>query len=250
MPKLNRVTQKILGGTASNNGQFGSAQVGTKVTSADIAVIMALAAWPQGWASATVSGLNLPTLEEIQGVDFVVTSQLSYLLERGIPEYDAGTTYFQFAVVMKPATFDVYGSIADDNTGNALSDVTKWKLLTTLGSPNLSVTGTTNITGKISPTQLAANTNNWNPTGLSTATTIRLSTDASRDLTGILAGTDGRLLLLQNIGAFPLVLKHDVTSTSANRILCPNSVDLTLNQNASVWLSYDATSSRWRVVSI
>lgn len=100
----------------------------------------------------------------------------------------------------------------------------------------------------ISPSQLTANTDNWNPTGLSTASVIRASTDASRNLTGITAPSDDRLLILANIGAQDLVLKHDVTSTAANRFYCPDNSDVTLGANTWTWLLYDLTSARWRVL--
>jgi hypothetical protein len=102
-------------------------------------------------------------------------------------------------------------------------------------------------TGDISPTQIAANTDNYNPTGLSTAAVLRLNTDASRNLTGIAGGTDGRILLLLNIGSFPLVLIDDATSTAANRFQL--SGDITLNAGEGIALWYDSTSSRWRTWS-
>lgn len=101
----------------------------------------------------------------------------------------------------------------------------------------------------ISPAQIVANTDDWNPSGLATAGFIRLSTDASRNLTGIVAPTTARLLWLCNIGAQNLVLKHDVTSTAANRFYCPGSADFTLNANDSVRIVYDLTSTRWRVLA-
>jgi len=79
------------------------------------------------------------------------------------------------------------------------------------------VTGTIALTGVISPTQIAANTDNYAPTNIGTSSVLRLSTDASRNLTGITTGASGRILLIHNIGSNPLVLKHDVTSTAANR---------------------------------
>lgn len=100
----------------------------------------------------------------------------------------------------------------------------------------------------ITPTQLAANTDNWNPTGLSTADLIRASTDASRNLTGIVAPTTGRAMILANVGSSDLVLKHDVTSTAANRFYCPDNADVTVKRNTAVIIYYDATVSRWRVV--
>lgn len=99
----------------------------------------------------------------------------------------------------------------------------------------------------ISPAQLVANTDNWNPTGMASAKAIRVSTDASRNLTGIVASGDGRRILLRNIGTQNLVLKHDLTSTAANRFYCPGAVDFTLNAKDSVWVGYDVTSARWYV---
>lgn len=100
----------------------------------------------------------------------------------------------------------------------------------------------------ISPAQITANTDNWNPTDLATADVIRASTDASRNLTGIVAPASTRTVILENVGAFDLVLKHDVTSTAANRFYCPNDTDLTLQKDSAVVLVYDLTSTRWRVV--
>ncbi len=100
----------------------------------------------------------------------------------------------------------------------------------------------------ITPAQLVANTDNWNPTGLETASVIRASTDASRNLTGLVAPSDDRLMILANIGAFDLVLVHDATSTAANRFYCPSDTDVTLTENAWTWLLYDLASARWRVL--
>lgn len=102
------------------------------------------------------------------------------------------------------------------------------------------------FTGDISPTALSANTDNWAPTGFSTASTIRISSNAAWNLTGIAAGTDGRTILLHNVGAFTITLKDDVTSTAANRFQL--SADYALAADQSVMLEYDSTSSRWRVL--
>jgi hypothetical protein len=82
-----------------------------------------------------------------------------------------------------------------------------------LASPTF--TGTVNIneavsiSGDISPTQITSNQNNYNPTGLSTATVLRLTSDASRIISGIAGGTDGRLLTLANVGSNDIVLADD-----------------------------------------
>jgi len=91
--------------------------------------------------------------------------------------------------------------------------------------------------------QITANTDNY---ALATSTFMRLSTDAARDLTGITGGVDGRTLLLVNVGAQNLVLKHQTTSTEANRILCSTGADITLSENQAADLIYDGTTLRWR----
>lgn len=121
------------------------------------------------------------------------------------------------------------------------------------------VTNATNVTGAatssfaltadITPAQITANTNDYAPTGLATANTLRLSTDASRDLTGLTGGSDGRLMIVHNVGSNALVLKNEsASSTAANRFAL-GGADVTLAANQSVTLQYDATSSRWRSVS-
>ncbi len=117
---------------------------------------------------------------------------------------------------------------------------------TVIGAPTL-------IGNSISPAQLVANTDDWTPAGLSGATVIRVSTDAARNLTGITGGQDGRMLILENVGAFSLGLIHDQTSAAPNRFYMNGAVAggaIQLNANQSCVLLYDGTSSRWRVVSM
>jgi hypothetical protein len=97
----------------------------------------------------------------------------------------------------------------------------------------------------VTPAQIVANTDNYAPTA--GAMLYRLSTDASRDITGLVAGVDGQVCNIINVGSFNIVLKHDVTSTAANRFLCVGSADITLTPNGIAHLIYDSTSTRWRV---
>lgn len=103
----------------------------------------------------------------------------------------------------------------------------------------------------ISPTALAADTNNWAPTGLSTAYMIRASASgAARNITGLSASgvTAGRQIQIHNIGSLTLtLLGNNASSTAANRFLIPRPVPIRPFQ--SVTLEYDATSTGWRVKS-
>lgn len=100
--------------------------------------------------------------------------------------------------------------------------------------------------GDISPSQLSAQTDNWNPTGWSSATVIRFSTDASRDITGLTGGADGRIAILLNIGSQNAVIKDEsASSTAGNRFAL--SADITIAGDQAAVFIYDATSSRWRL---
>lgn len=92
---------------------------------------------------------------------------------------------------------------------------------------------------------ITADQDNWAPTGIATASVIRVTTDASRNITGITTGVDGRILVLLNVGANNFVLKDDTTSTAANRFQLNGDVTVRADNGCAIW--YDATSSRWRV---
>lgn len=128
MPIISRKTQKIFAQNATNNGQFGSAQLGTKVLSSDLATLQSLTAFTSGWNSATMSAKKLPTLEEMQALHYITTSQIAYLFQEGIAEYDSGTEYRINSLVKKSGTTEIYKSLINANTGNALTDNTKWAL--------------------------------------------------------------------------------------------------------------------------
>lgn len=117
------------------------------------------------------------------------------------------------------------------------------------GDPSDNFVGGTWRARANTPSQITANQNNYNPGGPSY--TQRLSTDASRDLTG-LTFTDpqvnGQVHRIWNVGSNALVLKHQsVSSTAANRFLNSTGSDISLAANECADLQYDSTDSRWRV---
>lgn len=100
--------------------------------------------------------------------------------------------------------------------------------------------------GIVTPATLTANVNNYNFTGLSVANLVRLSSDASRNITGL--STQGtrldRMLAMTNVGAQDIVLKHASGSSDAvNRFNL--GADVTLAPGDSIILFYDITQSRW-----
>lgn len=128
--------------------------------------------------------------------------------------------------------------------GGVKADGTAW----VGGGANVAVAGTFALSGDISPAQITADQNDYNPTGLSSASTLRLTSDASRNVTGLQGGADGRVLVLHNVGSNNIVLKDEsASSTAGNRFAL--SADITLGVDQAAVLQYDATSSRWRVMA-
>lgn len=114
-----------------------------------------------------------------------------------------------------------------------------------LRGTNVSVAGRITDNSVTTPAQWTAQVDNFALTAGSGI--YRVSTDASRDLTGLSGGAAGNRIRLFNIGSFAVVLKHEsASSTAANRFALPGAADLTLNAGHCVVLWYDGTSSRWR----
>jgi hypothetical protein len=133
--------------------------------------------------------------------------------------------------------------LSDNLVREVVSDGTDW-----YGDGTGSLDGKVSLTGDISPAQITTNQNNYNPTGLSTASVLRLNTDASRNITGLAGGADGRVMVIHNVGSNEIVLKDEnAASTAANRFAL--SADVTISADQSIMLWYDSTSSRWRLIS-
>lgn len=96
---------------------------------------------------------------------------------------------------------------------------------------------------------LSASTNNWTFSGIDACRWARVAPDANYNLTGIVAPTDGnrRMLVSNTSSSFTITLKHETTSTAANRFSLPGSVDLALAPGSTVGVVYDVASTRWRV---
>jgi hypothetical protein len=96
---------------------------GSPVWTNDPAVIQT-ASWLQGLSVALTTG-QAPYLEDHNGLYYVLSYQLAYLLERGIPEWDSGTTYNTNDFCRSGNA--VYVSKIDSNTNNAVSNTNDWQ---------------------------------------------------------------------------------------------------------------------------
>ena len=102
------------------------------------------------------------------------------------------------------------------------------------------------LNGIITPATFAIQQDNYNPAGLSGASVLRLEATAQSNVTGLAGGASGRIAVLWNVGSFQIILKKEsASSTAANRFAL--ATDVAIVPNGSIFLHYDATSSRWRV---
>jgi hypothetical protein len=101
------------------------------------------------------------------------------------------------------------------------------------------------LAADISPAALAAANADYSPTGLATASVLRLTSTDFAVISGLAGGSDGRLIVAHNVGSYPIQLAAEsAASSAANRFAF--AYDLTLWPGESLWLQYDSTASRWR----
>ena len=135
---LTRVTGKVFGGSAplAEIGVFGSAKAGNPTNSQDVATIQAGTAYDNGWGDGVVSSDNFPPMEEVTGVLKTISYQACYLLQEGVPVYDANTEYSNTSIVksISGSILNFYISMQNGNVGNPLTDTDWWQQATFTGA--------------------------------------------------------------------------------------------------------------------
>lgn len=140
MPKIERKTQKIFGGNAESDqlAVFGTMITGTPVYNDDVETLQS-EAYTEGWQVA-VAANEAPFMEEMNGVQYGFSKQLAYLFQQGIPEWDAGTTYYLNSFCQVGGV--IYKSMQDENINHSPADDsegTYWIPLETGGGGGLEV---------------------------------------------------------------------------------------------------------------
>jgi hypothetical protein len=109
--------------------------------------------------------------------------------------------------------------------------------------------GALSLEAHICPTQITADQNDYNPTGLSTTAKINLNADSSfRTITGLAGGATGRMIKISNVSANTILLANEnAGSTAANRFDL-GGYDIPLFSGSAVELSYDEVATRWRIM--
>jgi len=97
------------------------------------------------------------------------------------------------------------------------------------------------------PTPITADQKDYD---LGSGTFFRISSDATRTITGFAGGTNGRVLEIVNVGNFGITLTNlDTSSADANQIITGTQGSIRLSPSGSVRLIYDDVSMKWRVIS-
>lgn len=129
MAKIARKTAIIFGAGSGFQevAEFGSLAAGGIAYSLDPAVIQSLSNWFDGWFSAVLGG-NSPAIEDMNAFCYVDSYQLAYLMQEGVAEWDAGTTYYIGSIV-NDGTGVLYVSLINNNLNNAVTNTTDWRPL-------------------------------------------------------------------------------------------------------------------------
>jgi len=184
MAKIIRKNQKIF--AASNPteiGKFGSLAAGTAITTTDPEVIQELSAYDNGWNPALVAD-KAPCVEDFNGLEYLNTYQLAYILQAGIPEWNDSTTYYINSYCQEDGV--IYKSITDDNLNNQPSTDGGTNWIGEISLKSLSITDTTDSSSSTTGALKVAG-------GLGVAKNIYAGTGFYGDLTGTAFGTMKRI---------------------------------------------------------
>ncbi len=130
-----------------------------------------------------------------------------------------------------------------------------WKALAWTRADGTAVSASSVFTGavffnsRIAPAALASNTDNWAPAGISAANVVSFSCSSAINITGITASaTDGKIILLDNIGATNscTITSEDANSAAANRFSVTRPVPI--RPLSQVAVRYDLTAARWKLL--
>jgi len=154
-----------------------------------------------------------------------------------------------FTVLANPFTGNIDGTYAF-YAGDGRYDVVVTKTGFTFTAAETSDIVLHDPFSTITPTALAINTNDYNPSNAQQASLWRLSASAPINLTGIIAPLfNGITLTLVNVGASTItVTNQDAASLAANRIITGTGGSVSVAADGSMTLAYDLTTTRWRKI--
>ena len=241
MAQITRAIQRIFGssGGTAEFGVIGSAAADAPQTTKDITTIQSLAQYLQGYFGivSNTGVAELPYSEDLNSLFFLVTTQLAYLFQNGIPEWlDSADQRYYENISFVQVDGDIYQAIQGNDTDainsqqNPATATDWWRL--------------------IFPQSLVARFRT-----VTAAETINLLTEPSPRVISVTSGTPFTLTLNNSINRAGEILT--ISNTSADTLtidgtagisqtLAPNTM-LTAISNAQVMIalnSFDTASIR------
>ena len=128
MSKITRIYHRIFGSTSTTTqmAAFGSYKNSAVQMTTDASTVASLPNWLVGMAEGVVNR-NAPIIEELNGVLHHSSRQIAYLLQSGVAEYDASTTYYTDGFVVHDSL--LYQSIRDNHVGyDPTTSATTWQI--------------------------------------------------------------------------------------------------------------------------
>lgn len=127
MAKLVREDAKVFGSTAGFQqiAQFGSLAAGSPTYTTDPSTIQALTNYLNGWYDAAIGG-NSPAIQDMNALFYLYAYQIAYLMQEGIAEWHATTTYYIGSLALDSASGLVYRSLIDNNLNQAFTVAGAW----------------------------------------------------------------------------------------------------------------------------
>lgn len=140
MAKLSRILQKVFGssGGGSEFGEIGSLAAGAPVYSKDLDTIQSSTQYLEGLFAITASGAEPPRIQDINSLYLLVTSQLKYLFQAGVPEWITTEEYYIGSICQVAGVeyVSLTGTDGSPNTGHdPTSDATNWRIKSSMSLP-------------------------------------------------------------------------------------------------------------------
>lgn len=136
MAALTRVLQKIFGetGDTAEFGQVGSDSAGSPTTTKNLDTIQSLSQYAAGLFAITANLINPPRGEDFNALLYLITAQLKYLFQSGVPEWIATENYYANKSFVIGSNGNIYKALTGTDGSpninhNPVGDTTNWAIV-------------------------------------------------------------------------------------------------------------------------
>jgi len=262
MARLARFTQKVFAESATlgEKKKFGSLAAGAPADALTVADVQQLSNYLDGLFAGVVGPFN-PAMEDMNSLFYMLTYQLAYSLQSGVPEWDSATEYFAGSIVtdtmlvasIAPTQAKLYVSLKANNTGNPLTDKTQWAVLFDNAlNPQASVTLAARAAGNwIAKTASAAN--QWSSICYSPELQLFVAVSTAATPNAVMTSPDGNTWTARAVPGL-LTPWDSVCWSPELGIFCavaPNSVTtdmLMTSPDGITWTKHTSITRFWRSI--